>query len=132
MYIFTNELQLKVNSWLNHSSKEEWIILLVYFVDSQLQKMSLSVTWADLRQICQLAGPSSIKIHFVKIRICPVNKDNNPLFFSAMDCWPMTANPNLYSTINFQCFNLTLSCNLLYVFDVGYSILKINHDSKET
>ena len=31
---------------ISYSSKEQWIILLVYLADSQLQKMSLFVIWA--------------------------------------------------------------------------------------
>ena len=33
-----------------HSSKEQWIIVLVYLADSQCKKMSVSITWASLWQ----------------------------------------------------------------------------------
>ena len=37
----------------------------------------------------RLVDPSSIKRHFLKMRIGPVNKENNPLFFTAIPCWTL-------------------------------------------
>ena len=67
---------------LLHSSKEQWIILLVYWAASQLHKCLFLLFWPAFDR---LASPSSIKRHFLIMRIRPVNKENNPLFFAAMD-----------------------------------------------
>ena len=66
---------------LRHSSKEQWIILLVYWAASQLQKCLFLLFWPAFDR---LASPSSIKSHFLIMRIRPVNKENNPLLLSAM------------------------------------------------
>ena len=44
----------------------------------------------------RLADPNRIKRHFLKMRISPVNKENNPLFFTAMTCgWGWATNTYL-------------------------------------
>ena len=67
-----------------HSTKEQWIIILVYWVDSNLHKMYLYAAWTS--QLANLAqvGSSNRKRHFLKLRINKINKENNPLFFTAM------------------------------------------------
>ena len=66
---------------LLHSSKEQWIILLVYWADSHYQKMSFYAAWTGQ----SVKGrPKQQKQTFLKLRSGSVNKKNNPLFFTAM------------------------------------------------
>ena len=69
-YFISTPEQIVIMIYYNHSSKEQWIILLVYWSDSHLQKMSLHAAWT---------GQS-----VTERDISPVNKDNNSLFFTAM------------------------------------------------
>ena len=76
-YFISTPEQIVIMIYYNHSSKEQWIILLVYWADSHLQKMSLHAAWT---------GQSAISWPLVTERdISPVNKEMNiPLFFTAM------------------------------------------------
>ena len=39
------QIVIMIYIYYNHSSKEQWIILLVHWADSHLQKMSLYAAW---------------------------------------------------------------------------------------